>query len=80
MSSTCPLTKSRDLYQADKSVFFPKAERWLAELLFLSLTNWMLSILSDLPLTRKTEKTVYFSILHDKIDQNISFAKLPSAK
>ena len=26
----------------------------------------MLSILSDLPLTRKTEKNVYFSILHTK--------------
>jgi hypothetical protein len=27
----------------------------------------MLSILSDLPLTRKTEKTVYFSILQTKL-------------
>ena len=36
----------------------------------------MLSIFSDLPLTRKTEKAE----LNDKIDQNINFAKLPSAK
>ena len=33
-------------------------------------------MLSDLPLTRKTEKAE----LNDKIDQNINFAKLPSAK
>ena len=46
-------------------------------------TKWMLSILSDVPLTRKSEKNVDFSILQifkDKIDQNINFAKLPSAK
>jgi hypothetical protein len=44
-----------------KSVFFPKDEWWVAELLFLSLNNGglnflqneMLSILSDLPFTRK---------------------------
>jgi len=38
---------------------------------------------SDLPLTRKTEKNVNFSMLqffNGKIAQNINFAKLPSAK
>ena len=36
--------KSRDLSQADKSVFFPKSEWWVAEILFLSLNNWGLVI------------------------------------
>ena len=36
----------------------------------------ILSILSNSPLTRKTEKAE----LNDEIDQNINFAKLPSAK
>ena len=45
--------------------------------------KYMLSIFSDLPLAKKTEKSVYFSILqilYDEIDQNINLAKLPSAK
>ena len=47
-----------------KSVLFPKDEWWVAELVFLSLNNWGLNFLqnesSDLLLTRKTEKKVYF--------------------
>ena len=43
----------------------------------------MLSILSDLPPTKKSEKNVYFSnlqFLNDKIDKNINFANLSSDK
>ena len=83
--------ESRDLSQADKSVFFPKAEWWVAELLFQSLNNWGLNFLqnecsqySQIYLSpEKTEKNVYLSILqilNDKIDQNMNFAKLTSAK
>ena len=39
--------ESRDLSEADKSVFFPKAEWWVAELLFLSLNNWGLNFLQN---------------------------------
>ena len=42
--------ESRDLSQADKyymSVFFPKVEWWVAELLFLSLNNWSLNFLQN---------------------------------
>jgi hypothetical protein len=64
--------ESRDLSQAEKSIIrvssFPKmgsrtsfsvSQQLRPELSAKS----MLSILSDLPLTRKTEKNVYFSIL-----------------
>ena len=63
--------ESRDLSQADMSVFFPKAEWWVAELLFLSLNNRGLNFLQNecsqsaqiyLSL-EKTEKNFYFSIL-----------------
>ena len=67
--------ESRDLSQADKSIIsvssFPKAEWWVAELFFLSLNNWGMNFFQNecsqssqiLPLTKKTEKNVYFSIL-----------------
>ena len=67
--------ESRDLSQADKSIIrvssFPKLSDGYSRTSFsvsqqlrpeLS-AKWMLSILSDWPLTRKTEKTVYFSSL-----------------
>ena len=53
-----------------KCVFFPKAEWWVAELLFLSLnteawTSCKMNALNPLKFTyhQKTEKNVYFSIL-----------------
>ena len=62
--------ESRDLSQTDNSynsVFFSKGSRTsfsVSQQLRPELSaKWMLSILSDLPLTRKTEKNVYFSIL-----------------
>ena len=79
-----------------KSVFFPKAEWWVAELLFLSLNNWGLnnwglnfllnecSQSSQIYLSpEKLRKTFTFQsckFLNDKIDRNTNFAKLPSAK
>ena len=70
-----------------KSVFLPKEDTegeknffWLLTTEAWTFCKKMLSILSDSPLNRKTEKTDYFSIIILKIDQNINFAKLPSAK
>ena len=78
--------ESRDLSQADKSIIrvspfqswvmgvrtsFSVPQQLRPEL----SAKWMLSILSDLPLTRKTE--IFF--LNDKIDQNINSAKLPNS-
>ena len=64
---------SPDLSQADKyykSVFFPKAKWWIAELFFLSLNNRGLNFpqnecsqSSQIYLSPKTEKNVYFLIL-----------------
>ena len=79
--------ESRDLSQADKSIIwvssFPswvigsKTSFSVSQQLRPELSaKWMLSILSYFPFTRKTEKAE----LNDKIDQNINFAKLPSAK
>jgi hypothetical protein len=72
-------------------VFFPKVEWWVAELLFLSLNNWGLTFLqnecsqsSQIYLSpEKLRKKFTFqccTFLNDKIDQNINFAKLSSAK
>ena len=84
--------ESRDLSQVDKSIkrvsSFPKlSEGWQNFLFCLSTTEaWTFCKINALnplrftPLTRKTEKNVYFSILqslNDKIVQNINFAKLP---
>ena len=66
--------ESRDLSQADKSIIrvasFPiwvidsRTSFSVSQQLRPKLSaKWMLSILSDLPLTKKTEKTDYFSIL-----------------
>ena len=66
--------ESRDLSQADKSIIrvscFPswvmdsRTSFSISQQLMPQLSaKWMLSILSDLPLTRITEKSVYFSIL-----------------
>ena len=68
-----------------------QAEWWVAELLFLSLNNWGLNFLqnkcsqsSQIYLSpEKLRKVFTFQsckFLNDKIDQNINFAKLPSAK
>ena len=70
--------ESRDLCQADKSIIrvssFPKLR--ISSRTYFSVSQqlrpelsakWMLSILSNLPLTRKTEKNVYFSILQIKL-------------
>ena len=76
--------ESRDLSQADKSVFFPKSEWLVAELLFLSLNNWGLKFLqnecsqsSQIYLSPKKLKKMFTfqscKFLNDKI-------KLPSAK
>ena len=80
--------ESRDLSQADKSIIrvssFPN---WImssgtsfsvSQKLRSGLSaKWMHSILSDLSLTRKTEKNVYFSILQIKLTIT---SILPSAK
>ena len=69
------------------SVVFPKAEWWVADLLFPSLNNWGLNFLqnesSQSWKSRKLTKNFTFQsckFLNDKIDQNTKFAKLPSAK
>ena len=74
-----------------KSVFFPKAEWWIAELLFLSLNIWGLNFLQNecsqssqiYPSSEKLRKMFTFQsckFLNLKIDQNINFAKMSSAK
>ena len=68
-----------------------QAEWWVAELLFLSLNNWGLNFLqnecsqsSQIYLSpEKMRKMFNFQsckFFNDNIDQNINFAKLPSAK
>ena len=83
--------ESRDKSIIGKSVFFPKAEWWVVELLFLSLNNWGLNFLQN---ECSQSSQIYFSpeklrkmftfqsckFLNDKIDQNSNFAKLPSDK
>ena len=62
--------ESRDLSQADKSIIWVSSfQSWVMGSRTFSVSQqlrselsakWMLSILSDLPLTRKTEENVYF--------------------
>ena len=92
VSFGCWITWSISSWQNSyKSVFFPKAEWWLAEILLLSLNNWGLNFLQNessqsLQIYLSPEKlrkmfTFQFcKFLNDKIDHNINFAKLPSAK
>ena len=70
VSFGCWITWSISCWQNSyMSVFFPKAEWWVAKKLVCQQlrpqlsAKWILSILSDLPFTRKTEKNVYFPIL-----------------
>ena len=95
-SSTCPLTGffglwSHVTYLKLRKVLyeFLLSHSWLMgrrtfsvsqQLMPELFANWMLSIFSDLPLTRKTEKTKYFSMKMIKLTKSSSFSKLPSAK
>ena len=68
-----------------------QAEWWVVELLFLSLNIWGLNFLqnessqsSQIYLSPEKLRKMFtfqsWNFLNDKIDQNINFAKLPSAK
>ena len=87
LSPVIYLKLTRVLYEC----LLSQAEWWVAELLFLSLNNWGLNFLqnkcsqsSQIYLSpEKLRKVFTFQsckFLNDKIDQNINFAKLPSAK
>ena len=83
--------ESHDLSQAEKSIIWVSSfSRWVMgsrtsfsvsqQLRPEVYAKWMLSIFSDLPLTRKTEKNVYFSNMNIFEWWNWPKYQLPSAK